>query len=92
MPYFAHVIEGVVQKVERIEHEPMQDEKGVEKESIGQEFLASLYPGTNPADYILTFYPLGQPDPYPRGKYAGNGDLWDGSKFTSPLVNDGAAK
>lgn len=92
MPYFAYVQDGIVRKVERIEHDPMLDAAGVEQEALGQAFLAACYPDTNPADYILTFYPEGQPDPYPRGKYAGVGDLWDGSKFISPLVNDGAAK
>lgn len=84
MPYFAYVQNGVVKRVERIEHEPMTDEKGVEHEEIGQVFLASLYPDTISTDFVLTQFPSGQPDPYPRGKYAGIGDLWDGTNFTSP--------
>ena len=86
MPYFAYVQNNSVAKVERIEHEPMTDSAGVEQEALGQEFLAACYPGTNAADYILTYYPSSQPDPFPRGKYAGIGDLWDGTNFTSPVV------
>ena len=85
MPYFAHVIEGQVQKVERIEASVMQDVDGIEQETLGQDYLASLYPGTNASDYILTTY---SPDgsPVPRGKYAGTGDMWDGINF-SPSLN-----
>lgn len=89
MPHFAHVQEGIVRKVERIEGAVMTDADGVEKESLGQAFLAGLYPDTLPEEYVMTHYPVGQPDPYPRGKYAGIGDLWDGTDFLSP--GDGAS-
>ncbi len=84
MPYFAHCPGGVVSKVERIDRSVMLDPSGNESEPLGQAFLAGLYPGTDPADYVLTHYPVGQPTPYPRGKYAGIGDLWNGSEFTEP--------
>lgn len=84
MPHFAHIIDGIVDRVERIESVVMQDSEGVEQEALGQAFLASCYPGTDPLDFILTHYPLDQPTPYPRGKYAGQGDFWDGSNFIAP--------
>jgi hypothetical protein len=76
--------------VERIEGAVMTDPDGQEQEALGQAFLASLYPGTDPSEYVMTHYPVGQPDPYPRGKYAGLGDLWDGVEFRSPGPVDGA--
>jgi len=84
MPHFAYCPENIVRKVERIEAAVMLDEDGQEDEALGQAFLAGLYPGTNADDYHLTHYPVGQPDPYPRGKYAGLGDLWTGTEFVTP--------
>jgi hypothetical protein len=84
VPYFAHVVNGVVDRVERIESIVMQDGHGTEQEDIGKAFLASCYPGSDPSDFVLTYYPVGQPDPYPRGCYAGIGYTWDGSTFTPP--------
>jgi hypothetical protein len=84
MPHFAHCPENIVRKIERIESAVMLDPDGQEDEALGQAYLAGLYPGTLPDEYHLTHYPVGQPDPYPRGKYAGIGDLWTGSEFVSP--------
>lgn len=85
MPHFAYCPGGLVQKVERIEGAAMLDDQGNESETVGREFLAALYPGTSAEDYVMTYYPVGQPDPYPRGKYATQGDMWDGLTFTEPL-------
>lgn len=84
MPHFAHCPDGIVQKVERIESAVMTDPEGHESEPMGQAFLAGLYPDTVATDYVMTFYPVNQPEPYPRGKYAGIGDIWDGSVFSTP--------
>ena len=84
MPHFAYCPDNIVRKVERIEAAVMLDPDGNESEPLGQAFLASLYPGTLPDEYHLTHYPVGQPTPYPRGKYAGIGDLWTGTEFVSP--------
>lgn len=84
MPYFAYVPDGIVLKVERIDKSVMVDDQGDENEAMGQDFLVTMYPDTDPAHYVQTFYPVGQPTPYPRGKYAGIGDLWDGTKFIAP--------
>ena len=83
MPYFAHVLDGVVRKVERIDRSVMLDHDGNESEALGQAFLAEIYPDTDSLEYILTHYPVNQPTPYPRGKYAGIGDIWDGTEFES---------
>lgn len=87
MPYFAYVQNDIVQKVERIEHEPMCDDLGIEQESMGQKFLVSCYPNTVATDYVLTFYTENDPSlDHPRGKYAGIGDMWDGDKFAAPAA------
>lgn len=88
MPHFAYCPENIVRKVERIEAAVMLDPDGQEDEALGQAFLAGLYPGTNADDYHLTHYPVDQPDPYPRGKYAGIGDLWTGTEFVSPQTEE----
>jgi len=88
MPHFAYCPDGIVEKVERIEASVMTDDHGVEQEFLGQAFLASLYPDTVAAHFILTHYPVGQPTPYPRGKYAGIGDLWNGTEFNTPTAGD----
>jgi hypothetical protein len=85
MPNFAIVKNGIVTRVERIESAEMLDGEGTESEAIGQAFLNGLYPDI-PADaFILTHYPSGVADPYPRGKYAGIGDTWDGAIFSAPI-------
>jgi len=84
MPYFAYCPDGIVRKVERIEAYVMLDRDGQEDEGLGQAYLAGIYPDTVPGDYHLTHYPVNQPTPYPRGKYASFGDLWTGTEFVSP--------
>lgn len=54
MAHFAYVLDGVVQRVERVEDAVILDGNGNESEAIGQTFLASLYPGTDPADFVQT--------------------------------------
>lgn len=98
MPHFAHCPGAVlglalvnVVKVERIEASVMTGPDGKESEALGQEYLAGIYPGTLPEDYILTHYSVNQPDPYPRGKFAGVGDTWDGTQFATPGVDQDQA-
>ncbi len=88
MPYFALVNNSVVQRVERVDRSVMLDPDGNESEALGQAFLAGLYPGTDPTEFVLTHYPVGQPTPYPRGKYAGIGDTWTGTEFVSPQTEE----
>ena len=75
MAFFATVHEGIVTTVEVVSDEVATDE------AAGQEFLAALY-GTEPSIYVETF--LTDETPYPRGKFAGIGDTWDGTDFAYP--------
>ena len=86
MPHFAIVKDGTVTRVERIESAEMTNSEGQEVEGLGQTFLNSLYPDIPSGSFILTHYPVNQPTPYPRGKYACVGDYWDGSEFTKPAL------
>jgi len=52
-------------------------------EAAGQAFIASI--GLD-GEWVQTSYnsnPVGEP-PTDRGKYAGIGDLWDGTTFSTP--------
>jgi hypothetical protein len=86
MAHFALVQNGVVQRVETVVTDVIRDADGVAQETVGRAFLASCHPGTQPSEWIRTHYPVNQPSPYPRGKYAGVGDVWDGTQFTAPAV------
>lgn len=86
MAHFALVTDGIVQRVESVVTSVIEDDKGIPQEAIGRAFMVSLYPETTQDQWVRTFYPVGQPDPYPRGKYAGQGDLWDGVEFSSPVI------
>lgn len=85
MAYFARVRDGVVSAVHRINSTVMTNEDGNESEELGREFLANLY-GTKTTEWVMTHYPVGQPTPFPRGKYAGVGDRYDEATdtFISP--------
>lgn len=74
MASFVRVENGVVVAGVKLDDNEAPDE------ATGAAFLAELLGG----EWVQTFYPVDQPDPYPRGKYAGLGDLWDGEKFTDP--------
>lgn len=75
MAFFATVHDGIVTNVEVVSDEVATDE------AAGQDFLATLY-GTEPSIYVETF--LTDETPYPRGKFAGIGDTWDGTDFAYP--------
>lgn len=75
MAHFAYVQDGIVQRVEVVSNDALDPN---DEEVSGQAFLASLYPGTSPTDFVQTSYNATM-----RGKYAGIGDLWDGTQFTA---------
>ena len=75
MAHFAYVQDGIVQRVEAVSNDVLDPEN---EETSGQAFLASLYPGTEPGDFVQTSYNATM-----RGKYAGIGDTWDGVDFTA---------
>jgi len=79
--HFARVENGVVQTVIVVGNEDAPTE------AAGQAFIASL--GLD-GEWVQTSYnsnPVGEP-PTDRGKYAGIGDLWNGTTFTTPGGQD----
>lgn len=77
MAHFAKVEDGLVREVIVINNEVLHDENGVEQESIGVGFCKSLY-GAN-TEWVQTSY-----NSTFRSRYAGLGDIWDGTNFVLP--------
>jgi hypothetical protein len=82
MAHFAYVQDGIVQRVEVVSNDALDP---LDEEASGQQFLASLYPGTSPADFVQTSYSASI-----RGKYAGIGDKYDPllNEFVSPVSSE----
>jgi hypothetical protein len=78
MAHFARVENGIVNLVIVVNNEVLLDENNVEQESIGAQFCQDTFGGT----WVQTSYNANF-----RGKYAGAGDLWDGTNFTTPTSN-----
>ena len=79
MAHFAKIEDGIVRQVIVVNNEVLLDENGAEQEAIGAAFCADLFGGTwVQTSYNATF----------RGKYAGAGDKWDGTNFTSPSIGE----
>jgi hypothetical protein len=76
MAHFAQVSNGVVQQVIVVSNDDAPDE------ATGQQFIASLGLA---GDWIQTSYNGNPIEGQDRGKYAGIGDVWDGSQFVSPV-------
>lgn len=81
MAHFARVENGVVREVIVVNNEVLHDENGVEQESIGVDFCKSLYGADT--EWVQTSY-----NATFRGKYAGSGDIWDGTNFVSSVVEE----
>ena len=79
MAHFAKIEDGIVREVIVVNNEVLKDENGIEQESIGINFCKSLY--GEDTEWVQTSYNSNF-----RGKYAGSGDLWDGTNFTSPYI------
>lgn len=77
MAHFARIENGIVQQVIVVNNEVLLDEKGVEQEALGEQFCSELLGGV----WIQTSYNANF-----RGKYAGVGDIWDGTNFISPTT------
>ena len=75
MAHFAKVENGVVREVIVIGNENAPDE------ATGQTFIASI--GLE-GEWIQTSYNNNDVEGASRGKYAGIGDLWNGTEFVSP--------
>lgn len=79
MAHFAKVEDGIVTQVIVVNNQTLEDKDFPESESIGQAFIASI--GLD-GDWVQTSYNANF-----RGKYAGVGDIWDGTNFT--VANNG---
>jgi hypothetical protein len=77
MAHFARIENGIVRQVIVVNNEVLLDENNVEQESIGAQFCQDTFGGT----WVQTSYNANF-----RGKYAGTGDLWDGTNFTTPTT------
>jgi hypothetical protein len=74
MAHFAKIENGTVTQIIVVNNEVLLDSKGVEQESIGAKFCTDLFGG----NWIQTSY-----NAKFRGKFAGNGDKWDGTNFVT---------
>jgi len=76
MAHFAQVQDGMVQQVIVVSNDDCGGGDFPASEPIGQAFIADL---GLPGEWLQTSYHANF-----RGKYAGIGDLWDGTNFVSP--------
>jgi hypothetical protein len=79
MAHFAKIENGVVRKVIVVGNDDAPDE------ATGQAFIASIGLA---GDWVQTSYNNNPVEGKSRGKYAGIGDLWDGTTFTTPGGQD----
>jgi hypothetical protein len=77
MAHFAKIENGVVRQVIVVSNDVLKDSNGIEQESIGAQFCQDTFGGT----WVQTSYNANF-----KGKYAGVGDLWDGTNFTTPTT------
>lgn len=80
MAHYARVQGGLVVNVHVLVNSIINNEEGVEVESLGQAFLADLW-GGDPATYVQCSYNASM-----RGVYPGVGYTWDGTVFAPPQV------
>jgi len=73
--HFAQIDNGIVQRVIVVSNDDAPTE------AAGQAFIASI--GLD-GEWVQTSYNNNPVEGASRGKYAGIGDLWDGTTFTSP--------
>lgn len=83
MAHFAYVQNGIVQRVEVVNNDALDP---LDEEASGRAFLATLYPGTEPADFVQTSYNGNPVAGVDRGPYAGIGYTWDGTTFAPPAA------
>jgi hypothetical protein len=78
MAYFAQVENGLVQQVLVLNDAVLEDSDGISSEQVGADFLQDLFGG----EWIQTA------EDDSRGKFAGIGDTWDGSTFSTPQTEE----
>lgn len=79
MAHFAKVTNGIVEQVIVVSNDDAPTEVA------GKAFIASI--GLD-GEWIQTSYNNNPIEGQDRGKYAGIGDRWDGSKFSSPETDN----
>jgi hypothetical protein len=79
MAHFARIENGVVREVIVVANDDAPDE------ATGQAFIAAIGLA---GDWVMTSYNNNLIEGASRGKYAGIGDVWDGSTFTTPGGQD----
>ena len=77
MAHFAKIEDGIVRQVIAVSNEVLLDSNGTEQESIGAQFCQDTFGGT----WVQTSYNANF-----RGRFAGTGDLWDGTNFITPTT------
>jgi hypothetical protein len=81
MAHFARVENGVVREVIVVSNDDAPTE------AAGKQFIANI--GLS-GEWVQTSYNNNPVEGASRGKYAGIGDLWDGTVFTSPVSGEPA--
>jgi len=79
MAHFAKIENGVVREVIVIGND------NAPTEAAGQAFIASI--GLD-GEWVQTSYNSNPVEGASRGKYAGIGDLWDGTTFSAPTSGE----
>jgi len=79
MAHFAKIENGVVREVIVVGNDDAPTE------AAGQAFIASI--GLD-GEWVQTSYNNNAVEGASRGKYAGIGDLWDGTTFSAPTSGD----
>ncbi len=77
MAHFAEVTNGVVQRVIVVSNDDAPTE------AAGKAFIASIGLA---GEWVQTSYNNNPVEGADRGKFAGIGDVWDGSKFVSEVA------
>jgi len=77
MAHFARIENGIVMEVIVVNNEVLLDEEKNEQESIGTNFCQNTFGG----QWVQTSYNANF-----RNKFAGIGDLWNGTNFVSISV------
>ena len=77
MAHFARIEDGIVREVVALKNEVIATPAGNDSETKGKKFLQGLLGADT--EWVQTSYSAAF-----RGKYAGIGDLWDGTNFISP--------
>lgn len=76
MAHFARIEDGIVRQVLVVRNEIIATPAGKDSETKGKKFLQGLFGADT--EWVQTSYSASF-----RGKYAGDGDVWDGTNFIS---------